>query len=205
MINKEFFKNRGMFYLVPIFMSLIFLLQLGLSHIGNLSPWKGGGFGMFSSIDSPGMRVVHCEGVDTEGKPVQIRIRFTGLGEKGPLTRQLGKLLTTFPTQGQLKEVGELLLDGEFVPYDTPSKIPDEFVNTFQEQRFYRLKYPYEEAEEVIRLQSVKVSLLKIRYSQDEHQIYYEPLIPAISLHQNTPDHELPHQNKGRTVTNRQD
>lgn len=183
-MSSENTKSQRLFYLVPAFMSFIFVLHLGLTHLGDLSPWKGGGFGMFSTVDNPWMRVIHCQGIDTNGDTLQVRVKFSGLGEKGPLTRQLGKLLITFPRTGQLKEVGEELLKGEFVPYETPKKVPGEFTHLFDEQTFYRMKYPYEKDVEAVRLQQVIISMLKIRYSTNDNGLRYEVLIPPIHLYQ---------------------
>lgn len=35
---------------IPLIIILVFLIQLGVSINGELTPWKGGGFGMYSDI-----------------------------------------------------------------------------------------------------------------------------------------------------------
>ncbi|MFT5467465.1 MAG: hypothetical protein ACI8UO_002569 [Verrucomicrobiales bacterium] len=65
-------------WLAPGILIGVALLQLGLANFGTLTPWKGGGFGMFSSTDSLGKRVVSCEGVTTSGEKIRIN-PFAGL------------------------------------------------------------------------------------------------------------------------------
>jgi hypothetical protein len=45
--------------LPPILLVVVALAQIGLAHTVSLSPWSGGGFGMFSSQDAAGTRHLH--------------------------------------------------------------------------------------------------------------------------------------------------
>jgi hypothetical protein len=45
--------------LPPILLVVVAFLQIGLAHTVHLSPWSGGGFGMFSSQDAAGSRHLH--------------------------------------------------------------------------------------------------------------------------------------------------
>ena len=45
--------------LPPILLVVVALVQIGLAHTEYLSPWSGGGFGMFSSQDAGGNRHLH--------------------------------------------------------------------------------------------------------------------------------------------------
>jgi hypothetical protein len=49
---------RVLKYAAPILLSLLACTQLVLGLNFGLTPWKGGGFGMFSTVDSPGARTV---------------------------------------------------------------------------------------------------------------------------------------------------
>ncbi|HSR69624.1 MAG TPA: hypothetical protein VLU25_16960 [Acidobacteriota bacterium] len=46
--------------LVPFLLILVALLQIYRAHALQQSPWRGGGFGMFASIDAPSNRFVRC-------------------------------------------------------------------------------------------------------------------------------------------------
>ena len=47
-------------YIPSALLITVACLQLWLSHTANLSPWAGGGFGMFSSTDTRGNRHLHA-------------------------------------------------------------------------------------------------------------------------------------------------
>jgi hypothetical protein len=46
---------------VPLLLGIIACWQIYRVHFQHLSPWKGGGFGMFSTVDSPANRFLHCK------------------------------------------------------------------------------------------------------------------------------------------------
>ncbi len=47
-------------FVAPALLIVVGTRQLILAHTHNLTPWKGGGFGMFSSVDHLGRRIVRC-------------------------------------------------------------------------------------------------------------------------------------------------
>jgi hypothetical protein len=47
-------------WLPGIILVVVALNQLRLAHTHQLSPWSGGGFGMFSTTDSPARRHIHA-------------------------------------------------------------------------------------------------------------------------------------------------
>jgi hypothetical protein len=52
----------------PVVLILIACLQLHLVHNGDLSRWKGGGFGMFSTLDSPSARFLRISLITPDGE-----------------------------------------------------------------------------------------------------------------------------------------
>lgn len=67
--NEPGFFDR---WLPAIILCGIASVQLYLANFDGLSPWKGGGFGMFSTVDSPPMRLITAEGIDRDGNLVRI-------------------------------------------------------------------------------------------------------------------------------------
>lgn len=60
-------------FCAPIGLVLIACLQLYLVHVHNLVPWKGGGFGMFASVDAPPARFLRCYLLTADGQlPVRV-------------------------------------------------------------------------------------------------------------------------------------
>ena len=48
------------FFCAPPLLIVVACLQLYLVHVHHLVPWKGGGFGMFASVDAPAARFWRC-------------------------------------------------------------------------------------------------------------------------------------------------
>lgn len=59
-------RSRFLPFLPPLLLVVVAVAQFGLANTTFLSPWKLGGFGMFSTTDSPGFRVLRIQ-VETEG------------------------------------------------------------------------------------------------------------------------------------------
>jgi hypothetical protein len=55
-------------WLAPVLVCGIAITQIIYVQISALSPWKGGGFGMFSTVDSPGARFLRVQIVTPEGE-----------------------------------------------------------------------------------------------------------------------------------------
>ena len=69
-------------FAAPILLSTLACLQIVLGLFFGLTPWKGGGFGMFSTVDSNGarsIRVMHRCGTASYATPTPVRTGPTGL------------------------------------------------------------------------------------------------------------------------------
>ena len=97
---------------VPCLLVLVALNQIRLAHTSWLSPWKGGGFGMFSSTDDPGQRFIGTEAGDSSDRPIAIKMSFPG----GILSTSSARRLSCIPDQGLLQLVADQMLRLPFVP-----------------------------------------------------------------------------------------
>lgn len=88
-------------------MTSVIAIQVVLSQFTNLSPWKGGGFGMFSTVSKRGLS---CHAILQNGDKLPCKIRFAGSGEKGPLSEVLRRSFLHNPTQKQLDMIGRNFL-----------------------------------------------------------------------------------------------
>ncbi|WAS90637.1 hypothetical protein [Nannocystis punicea] len=87
-------------------------LQVSLAATQSLSPWKGGGFGMFSTIDSPHGRV--------------LRIYLVRGDQATPIAapdmlRSLVQAARTIPTEDRLRALAVRLAQGTWVPLEVES------------------------------------------------------------------------------------
>ncbi|MFG0284756.1 MAG: hypothetical protein ACF8R7_10080 [Phycisphaerales bacterium JB039] len=99
--------------LAPTFlMCAIALRQMWLATTDTLSPWKGGGFGMFATVDSPGNRFVQICGWTTAGEEVRVRLTASM-----PLDINAGllKRLPAYPTEPDLRSLANSLVGAEFI------------------------------------------------------------------------------------------
>ena len=60
-------------YVPAALLAAVALVQIGLSVAVNLTPWKGGGFGMFASLDHGGFRGIDVV-VDASDRSEQVEI-----------------------------------------------------------------------------------------------------------------------------------
>ena len=85
---------------IPILITLVFLNQMRLSSFDTLTSWKGGGFGMFSSIS---YRFFHLHLVDSSGFNCVEKPRHNNLQQKKmrnyPTYKNMSELATFFSSQ----------------------------------------------------------------------------------------------------------
>jgi hypothetical protein len=67
-------RDRLLSLTAPAILLAIAGLQLYQVRVNELAPWKGGGFGMFSTVDGPRRRIVRAYLVDDEGDEMPLRV-----------------------------------------------------------------------------------------------------------------------------------
>ncbi len=90
-------------YFVPGLLITVVCLQFYLVNTHNLSQWKGGGFGMFSTVDMPTERILYAE-INTP-KEESIPIIFPFSNEFNVLKEKV----KSFPTTNNIDEILERL------------------------------------------------------------------------------------------------
>jgi hypothetical protein len=102
-------------WIAPGLLCGIALTQLLFAHFSSLSPWKGGGFGMFSTVDSPGARFLRAYLVTPQGDiPVMIPDNLKGKENE----------LRTLATQQLAYEFAGALAKGTWVKLRMASAVP---------------------------------------------------------------------------------
>lgn len=99
-------------WLVPGLVLAIALVQSTLVLTQELSPWKGGGFGMFSTVDSPSMRFVVASGKDESGDRKSIDA-FAGLD------RDFRKSAQALSSPQSLEKLEAYLKQGSFITIES--------------------------------------------------------------------------------------
>jgi hypothetical protein len=90
----------------PALLGVIAVAQMSFAHFSTLSAWKGGGFGMFSTVDSPGARFLRIYLVTDRGEvPVLVP----------PDQQQLARELRTTGSAALATALARTLADARWV------------------------------------------------------------------------------------------
>ncbi|BAU63527.1 hypothetical protein STA3757_08920 [Stanieria sp. NIES-3757] len=181
---------------------LVALLQLYLTHTANLSPWKGGGFGMFGGIDAPNMRAIQAEALDRDGNLIQFDVYSA-------LDARTIRRTRTLPRQSDLEQMAPQFVGQSVVPTtiqrqaiyqklqsDNPDfpAIQDLMPNKGDSlalpdlpshplsQPLYRLKTVYDpEVPGVVKtLKAIRLQWWRIRFDRTHHRLWAEPLSSVV-------------------------
>ena len=104
----ETLRHRLLRVAAPSILVFIACLQFYLAHIHDLSPWKGGGFSMFSAVDRSDRRIVRCYLETPQGK-VPVPVPDSDLRKKA----------RAMPTFGRASRLAQKMASSVWVP-DSP-------------------------------------------------------------------------------------
>jgi hypothetical protein len=91
----------------PLILVIVAAAQLYNAHFRNLTPWEGGGFGMFSTVDSMGNRLLRCTLITDRGDfPIEIP----------PSMHDLRRQATSIPTPELLSDFARQLTQVTWEP-----------------------------------------------------------------------------------------
>lgn len=107
-MNLKEARLRALVWGSPLLLCAIACLQIYLAMTKSLSPWKGGGFGMFSTVDSPDARF--------------LRIYLVNGNEETAVLlpdhlKKLGREVQTIPSAALASDLARRLADGTWTPY----------------------------------------------------------------------------------------
>lgn len=108
-------RDRILAWIVPVILILVAVNQIHWAHTRDLTPWKGGGFGMFASVDLLTYRPLQGEFVTDAGLiPIDIH-------DFGDASRRSSKLYTNtrgLPDDRRLTQFAELMLGAQWTVTD---------------------------------------------------------------------------------------
>jgi hypothetical protein len=160
-------------YLICILLVLVALVQLYNSQFGRLTPWKGGGFGMFSTNKRANITAI---GYTANGDSLIINV----IGSKYdiPISRSFLTSTKNYPKKEKLEKLGGLIVNS----YLTPKKleIPDnidaasaDLIN--KNRKFYDIIYvpKYYQSDDIaisenaIKVERVKITLYETNFFEE--------------------------------------
>ena len=96
-------RDRRLAWAVPVLMVAVAVGQMGLARMADLSPWKGAGFGMFSTVDGVDARFVRVTGT-REDEVIPLRLP--------PSLEQRESQLRTLPSASGLGALADRVAAG---------------------------------------------------------------------------------------------
>ncbi|MGF1486532.1 MAG: hypothetical protein ACFBSE_05400 [Prochloraceae cyanobacterium] len=156
------------FWFVPTLLIVVALRQIILVSAVKLNPWKGGGFGMFSSVDRPSNRVIEVIGSTATGESIEIDLNFIN----NVISEQEIKLIKTVPRKKNLKKTAQKILNSEL--RETTIK------------GLYRLEakdnYSDRQTKSSVNLERVQIRIWRLQYDRERNSIRYEPLTETVEV-----------------------
>jgi hypothetical protein len=91
-------------------------VQLSCALGGTLSPWKGGGFGMFASIDSPTDRFLSIVAFGESGEEYAVDVPFGRFRRPETLSTRYRSYTVIVPSQGRVTNLAATVLAADLLP-----------------------------------------------------------------------------------------
>ena len=114
---------RWLGWLAPALLCVVALTQMWLTTQRPLSPWKFGGFGMYSGVDSVAARWIRPVLVLSAG---ELPLAFERVLEDRPELVRIARAVRSSPDARRLGAIAEALLDGDNAWVDcTPSRVAE--------------------------------------------------------------------------------
>lgn len=145
-----------------VLLIVIALVQFTTAHTTVLTPWKGGGFGMFSTVDVDTARIVtlHLKVEGTE-YPVEMPRDFSSDVES----------LRPMPTAARTERLARRLAARQWVEADghlAPSLIPIAHTTEPKSDRHWVLKQPLHDDERIAEIEGVRLQVWAPRFIVDD-------------------------------------
>ena len=174
-------------YLICIVLILVALIQLYHSQFDRLTPWKGGGFGMFSTNKRANIVAV---GYKSDGDSIVIRVVASKYDI--PISKNFLTTVKNFPTNKRLKRLGSMILSTHLKPekIQIPQNIDSlSAVEAEQNQEFYSTTYfpKYYQSdviaqnEDAVKVDKVKIILYETDFLEEGY-LYTKKYIDEIEI-----------------------
>ncbi len=115
-------RDRILAWIVPIVLVAVASQQLFLASTRDLTPWKGGGFGMFASVDRLNYRAVHGTFVTSEG---DVPFEVHTLVEQGDYERITFVNARALLDERRGARLADIVAHGEWVIEDGVARLDD--------------------------------------------------------------------------------
>jgi len=153
-------QERLWIYFTPLLLITIALFQIYTARMHGLTPWKGGGFGMFSTVDSGGARFLRIYVTNESGEVIPVSLPNTQAYVR------LQSRLRRLPQQKQMARLASQLAAETWVPADYRAFYPSSSPTPIAERTRYRVAFDGEpvSADKQVVLQQIEIELWRYRF-----------------------------------------
>ena len=164
-------------WLAPALLGVVALVQIQLSAHTPLSPWKLGGFGMYSGVDAIGARWIRSEVVTPMGT---LPVPFDRLQADVPGLEAFARRVRSWPDPSSLAALGQALVAQRVFADCTPASLRKSAEGARISGHFVRLLPPKRLRQEGCRRLSVEQLRLEVwryRYTSFDRRLAGEKLV----------------------------
>jgi len=158
-------------FLAPALLLSVAGVHSYLVFAKNQTPWEGGGFGMFSTVDKRQARFVRGTLITPNG---EYRIRMPS-----HLDTYVARMRAR-PTELRVRRLADFLAEADWVPADSVEWAPDRDKYAPDAGR-YRYRPPYESTDRSpAAVDSVRVEVWRYRFAAQPYRLEAEPLVRVV-------------------------
>lgn len=176
-------------FLVPAIAVCVVGIQMLCANLSTLTAWKGGGFGMFATIDNPRTRFIVVDAVDTSGKSYRVDVPYGRFLEIRELGRRYANQLLAFPTSSGLHGLARVISESSLRAVDPENtEVPVALQRVLFDPplapllgalRRAQLTQPTRIGRPAIEVNEVRASVLGLRYDRRRQVAVLERLASA--------------------------
>lgn len=168
---------------IPALLALVAVCQMSFGLWGALTPWKGGGFGMFASLDRPLHRYFSVTATSADGRQYAVDLRSAVA--RRLMSRAGAELALVQPTGERLTAIGRFILDAEVETVFNEAGAPDGVVFSAAPIAYrgvMKIVRPWRDRHTPAPIAGVRVSVLRLRFDNHDDSLRLVPIGPQISV-----------------------
>lgn len=178
--------------LVPILLSVVSIAQFCLANFSTLTPWKGGGFGMFATLDGIPSRFIVITATDSAGEVFRVQLSTPPIDALQALSPRNLTRLRAFPSDAQKLAVARAVLNANLAISSRdirrlPTRMAREpaYIRTLADAdrptRLLEILGPVPAPDSFGEVRRVRVDVHRLRFRSSRDELYLESIgAPAV-------------------------
>lgn len=174
---------------VPTLLTLVAVAQLWLATFHHLTPWKGGGFGMFATLDGIPSRFIVITATDDSGEVFLVRLSAPAIDGLDGFSRPQLTRLRALPSVAMKQELARTVVNANLVLSSRDSLVlptrlarDPQYANAFQDTprpaRVLEILGPVRVASSFQHIRRVSVAVYRIRFHLVRDEVSLDAIGP---------------------------